>query len=446
MSPASPLGPLLHSFFLDHLIAVKGLRPGSVRSYRDTIRLLLVFLAEQKRCKITRLTLEDLTLERILAFLRYLEEDRGNHIRTRNQRLAAIHSLFEYIATRSPEMLAVCQQVAAIPMKRVAPPETHYLERDEVQALLHRMPSKGRLALRDQALILFFYNTGARVQEAADLRVENLNLVRAPDRAPARQGRQMADLPALAADGPDAPDAARLARSATNTTVSGVHRERAAAHPIRDLQDGPPARHAARRPANRPQGHPAHVQTHRGRPHARGRVEVNVIREWLGHVSLDHHQPLRGNQHQHQARGTTSHRPVRCFRGTPHHANLADRRNAAELALLPLRYVPEIAADLAFTALLLGSTLPGHITVPVTVITKMFRGTFSYACVPAPRRNARTPAHAHPRTPPAPRTDALGYARPDADRRMMSNCNSTSSPATWTWIVPKSTSASSPNT
>jgi integrase/recombinase XerD len=136
-----PLGPILQSYFLDHLIAVKGLRPGSVRSYRDTIRLLIVFLAAEQRCKITRLTLDDLTLERILAFLRHLEEDRGNHISTRNQRLAALHSLFEYIASRSPEMLAVCQQVTAIPMKRTAPPETRFLERDEVHALLRRMPS-----------------------------------------------------------------------------------------------------------------------------------------------------------------------------------------------------------------------------------------------------------------------------------------------------------------
>ena len=153
------LGAILHGYFINHLIAVKGLRPGSVRSYRDTIRLLLVFVAAQKRCRITRLTLDDLTCERVTAFLRHLEEERGNHIRTRNQRLAALHSFFEYIAARTPEMLAICQQVAAIPMKRVAPPETHFLERDEVQALLRHLPSDGRLALRDRGLLLFLYNT-----------------------------------------------------------------------------------------------------------------------------------------------------------------------------------------------------------------------------------------------------------------------------------------------
>jgi len=180
MSPSTPIGPLLHSFFADHLITVKGLRPASVRSYRDTIRLLIVYLAADKRCKITRLRLDDLTFDRVVGFLRHLEQDRGNHIRTRNQRLAAIHTLFEYIATREPELLMVCQQVAAIPMKRVAPPETRFLERDEVQQLLRDLPSQGRLALRDSALILFLYNTGARVQEAADLRVEHLDLSEHP--------------------------------------------------------------------------------------------------------------------------------------------------------------------------------------------------------------------------------------------------------------------------
>jgi integrase/recombinase XerD len=176
MSPSTPLGQLLHSFFQDQLITVKGLRPSSVRSYRDTIRLLVIFLATDKRSKITRLTVGDLTFERVVGFLRHLEADRGNHIRTRNQRLAAIHTLFEYIATRSPEMLIVCQQVAAIPTKRVPPPETRFLERDEIQWLLHHLPSRGRLVLRDRALILFLYNTGARAQETADLRAQHLDL------------------------------------------------------------------------------------------------------------------------------------------------------------------------------------------------------------------------------------------------------------------------------
>ncbi|MGH9190668.1 MAG: hypothetical protein ACRD0Q_11670 [Acidimicrobiales bacterium] len=76
--------------------------------------MLLCFVAQQKGTKITKLTLEDLSFERVLGFLRYLENDRRNHVRTRNQRLAALHTLFDYIATREPEMLATCQQVTAI--------------------------------------------------------------------------------------------------------------------------------------------------------------------------------------------------------------------------------------------------------------------------------------------------------------------------------------------
>jgi site-specific recombinase XerD len=176
MSADQPIGPLIQSFFVDHLVTVKGLRPASVRSYRDTIRLLLVFVAKDNKTKITKLTVGDFTFERIVGFLRYLEDERHNHIRTRNQRLAALHTLFDYIAAREPELLAVCQRVAAIPMKRAAPAETRFLERDEIEALFRGLPRRGRLALRDRTLLLFLYNTGARAQEVADLRVGNLDL------------------------------------------------------------------------------------------------------------------------------------------------------------------------------------------------------------------------------------------------------------------------------
>jgi integrase/recombinase XerD len=286
MSPTPPLGQLLQSYFLDHLIAVKGLRPGSVRSYRDTIRLLLVFLAAEKRCKITRLTLQDLTLQQILVFLRHLEEDRGNHIRTRNQRLAAIHSLFEYIATRSPEMLAVAQQVAAIPIKRVAPAETCFLERDEVQALLHRMPTNGRLARRDRTLILFLYNTGARVQEAADLRVENLNLTEHPTVRLHGKGDKWRTCPLWhetartleqllrSQPQPPTPQSAVFTASGRPLTRSGIYKI------VR--------RHGATLDDPRTDRRiTPHTFRHTSAVHMlEAGIEVNVIREWLGHVDI----------------------------------------------------------------------------------------------------------------------------------------------------------------
>lgn len=130
------LGPILYSFFENYLKIQKGLRPASVRSYRDALRLFLHFVTKDARRRITRLSLMDLTSERVLRFLKYLETDRNNHRRTRNHRLAALHTFYEYAATRVPEILSEAERVAAIPVKRVPPPETHFLQRDEIDGLL----------------------------------------------------------------------------------------------------------------------------------------------------------------------------------------------------------------------------------------------------------------------------------------------------------------------
>lgn len=105
------LGRILHSFFEDHLKVQRGLRPASIRSYRDVLRLFLCFLAGQAGRAITRLSLEELTFERTLAFLKHLEETRANHIRTRNHRLAALRTFFEYVGSRVPEMLDTCVEM-----------------------------------------------------------------------------------------------------------------------------------------------------------------------------------------------------------------------------------------------------------------------------------------------------------------------------------------------
>jgi integrase/recombinase XerD len=287
MSPKAPLGPVLHSFFLDHLITVKGLRPSSVRSYRDTIRLLLLFLAADKRSKITRLTVGDLTFERIVGFLRHLEQDRGNHIRTRNQRLAAIHTLVEYLATRSPEMLMVCQQVAAIPTKRVPPPETRFLERDEVQQLLQGLPGRGRHALRDRALLLFLYNTGARVQEAADLRVEHLDLDEHPTVRLHGKGdkwrtcplwqqtaRTLEQLRESEHPSPPPPTAAIFTARGQPLTRYGIYK--IVRRHAGDLDDPRTGRRVS-----------PHIFRHTAAVHLlEAGVEVNVIRGWLGHADL----------------------------------------------------------------------------------------------------------------------------------------------------------------
>jgi integrase/recombinase XerD len=288
MSAPSALGALLQSFFTDHLITVKGLRPASVRSYRDTIRLLLTFVADQRRTKITRLRLEDLSFERIVAFLRNLEHDRGNSIRTRNQRLAALHTLFDYIATREPEMLGECHRIAAIPMKRVAPPETQFLERDEIQALFEATPDTGRHAQRDRTLLLLLYNTGARVQEIADLQAGNLDLGVYPVVRLHGKGdkwrtcplwRQTAGLLQSLLDTlptPATPDtpvfSSSSGRALTRSGIYKIVRRHAS-----DFDEERTGRRIT-----------PHVFRHTAAVHLlEAGVEVNVIRGWLGHADLN---------------------------------------------------------------------------------------------------------------------------------------------------------------
>ncbi|MEX0583362.1 MAG: tyrosine-type recombinase/integrase, partial [Sneathiella sp.] len=174
------LGMLIRSFFEDYLICQKGLSAATIKSYRDGLRLFLGYVAEDRSCRITRLTTADLTANEVTAFLNEIELKRNNHARTRNQRLAGLRSFFGYLASRVPEALQEAERVEAIPRKRVAPAVTGFLERDEIQTLFSLLPREGRFAFRDRVLILFLYNTGARVQEAAELRTANLQLSSPP--------------------------------------------------------------------------------------------------------------------------------------------------------------------------------------------------------------------------------------------------------------------------
>lgn len=289
MTPPA-LGPLIQSFFVDHLVVEKGLRQASVRSYRDAMCLLLRFAAADRGCPITRLDVADLTLERVLGFLRHLEEDRLNGIHTRNQRLAAVHTFFAYVASRLPELLAVCERIAAIPIKRSTLPETRFLERDEIAALFAKLPADGRQALRDRALLLLLYNSGARAQEIADLRVEHLDLDSSPRVRLHGKGDKWRTCPlwedtartvaALIAqtgcgDKPQAPVfASSRGEALTRFGIYRIVRRHAA-----KLEKGKtvPARRIT-----------PHVFRHTTAVHLlESGVEMNVIRGWLGHASLE---------------------------------------------------------------------------------------------------------------------------------------------------------------
>ena len=224
-------GSIVYSFFLDYLPQQKGLCPSSIRSYRDTLRLFLTFASAQTKRGVSKLRFDDLGLECVLGFLRELEQTRRNGISTRNQRLAALHIFYEYVGRRVPEMLHVCGQVAAIPMKRSALPETRFMAREEVQTLFDQLPDRGRLALRDRTLLLFLYNTGARVTEVANLRI--------PDGSTpgptSGQGWQVANLPAMGPDGQRTTTAPCRARYPRSTGYGVYHRGWRAHDALRDL-------------------------------------------------------------------------------------------------------------------------------------------------------------------------------------------------------------------
>lgn len=285
----SSVGQVLFAFFEDHLKVQKGLRPGSIRSYRDTLKLFLAYVATARQRPITRLTLPDLTLERVLEFLAMIESTRGNQVRTRNQRLAALRTFYRYLAVHHPEMLAEAERVEAIPTKRMPAPQTLYLERDEIEALFKALPRQGSLALRDRALFLLLYNTGARVQEIAELRVGDVDLD-GPLRVRLHgKGDKWRSCPLW-------PETAEVLKQ-----LDTVHLADKALPLLTSRQRRPLTRfgiykivkrHTAtlRRgtPGTKCSGVPPHVFRHSTAVALlEAGVDVNVIRGWLGHASLD---------------------------------------------------------------------------------------------------------------------------------------------------------------
>jgi integrase/recombinase XerD len=180
MKDKSLLGPWVRRFLLEHLVAERNLSRNTQASYRDTLTLLLPFASKQAGCAIDRITVEELTPEVVRKFLDHLEQDRQCSEVTRNQRLATIHSLARFIGTRSPLHLAWCSEIRGVPFKKTTKTGIGYLEKDEMDALLNQADRRTSLGVRDHALLLFLYNSGARADEAAKLTVGNLQLGASP--------------------------------------------------------------------------------------------------------------------------------------------------------------------------------------------------------------------------------------------------------------------------
>jgi integrase/recombinase XerD len=174
------LPPVLEAFFTERLIRQRQASPQTIAAYRDAFRLLLGFAQARTGKPPCQLGLADLDAPLITDFLQHLETKRGNSARTRNARLAAIHSLFAYAALREPAHAALIARVLAIPPKRFDKALVTFLTQEETQALLATPDRTTRTGRRDYALLLTAVQTGLRVSEITALRCGDVTLGHGP--------------------------------------------------------------------------------------------------------------------------------------------------------------------------------------------------------------------------------------------------------------------------
>ena len=174
MKSSSSFPGLLEAFFLDRLLRERRASPNTIASYRDTFRLLLKFAHRRLNKTPSALGLEDLNASFLGDFLDHLEIERGNSARSRNVRLAALHSFFRYVAYQEPRHSALIQRVLAMPSKRHETRPVEFLDREEVEALLAAPDTTTWAGRRDHALLLLTVQTGLRVSEIVHLRCEDV--------------------------------------------------------------------------------------------------------------------------------------------------------------------------------------------------------------------------------------------------------------------------------
>jgi site-specific recombinase XerD len=292
MTDLMKLGPWIRRFLLEHLIKERNLSRGTQRSYRDTLTLLIPFVARKTHRRIDELDVLHVSSDLVRMFLLDLEENRDSAISTRNQRLAAIHSLARFVALHSPEHIAWCQQICVIPFTKGTQTPAVYLEKAEIDALLAAPNLKTAQGQRDHLLLLFLYNTGARADEAAQVLVGDLNLAHVPSRDFSwvkirGKGNKLRHCPlwpqtvnklAAAIEGRAPTERVFLNRYGRPVTRFGVY----------DLVTRYVRRTVRERPSLATKDVSPHTMRHSTATHLlRSGVDINTVRDWLGHVSID---------------------------------------------------------------------------------------------------------------------------------------------------------------
>jgi len=171
---------LIQRYFLERLIQQRNASPRTVEAYRDTFRLLFGYAEKCLGLTPAHLTLNDFNAELVLGFLDHLESVRKNSIRSRNARLAAIHSFCRYVALQCPPALHLAQRILAIPSKRYEKPMLGFLSSEEVRAVLAAPDQNTWFGQRDRVMLQVLYNTGARVSEIIGICIEDLTIDSVP--------------------------------------------------------------------------------------------------------------------------------------------------------------------------------------------------------------------------------------------------------------------------
>ena len=285
------LSPWIRRFLLEYLVGERNLARNTQKSYRDTLQQLLPFVARTAHRRIDRLCVEDVSPTRTRSFLQDLEKTRGCGIATRNQRLAAIRSLARFISLHSPEHLEWSGQIQTITSKKVAPPLIGYLEKNELDALLKAPDCHTAQGRRDYAVLQFLYNTGARADEVAQVRIGDLNLGAVSSRDTSfvllhgkgnkprccpLWSRTVNELRPLIADRATS-EHVFLNRCGQPLTRFGIHA----------LVERYAMRVAMKVPSVAKKCVCPHMIRHTTATHLlRAGVDINTIRSWLGHVCL----------------------------------------------------------------------------------------------------------------------------------------------------------------
>lgn len=284
------LARALRGFFVDYLPRVRGGSPHTILSYRDSLVLLLRFVAERRKRPVSRLDLDDLGPEEVLDFLQHLETARQNQVATRNVRLAAIHAFFRFCATEEPARVAQCQRVLAVPFKRSRTRPIEYFDYHEIEAVLATVDRATADGRRDYTLLATMFNTGARVQELVAMNVRDLQLEALPQVRLHGKGRKERWCPlwTQTADLLRALLAERHATGSVDQPVFCNHRGgRLTRFGIRYLL----GKYCARAKAGTPtlahkRLHP-HSMRHSTAVHLlRAGVDITTISHWLGHASV----------------------------------------------------------------------------------------------------------------------------------------------------------------